>query len=193
MGWHRAGLLAGVTAAGLAGCAVAPSAPQVLVLPGVQKSAAQFDADQAVCRTQAQASVAPGVDAANQQAAATAIAGTAIGAVIGALFGYGGYGSYGHYAGRAAAWGAGAGMMVGGAVAGSGSQAAYAGLQQRYDHAFAQCMLLHGNPLPGVAGHARERPALPPPPPGYRAPTVPPPNRVPPSIPPPNTPPPAGA
>jgi hypothetical protein len=179
----RSGLRASIllAAAMLCGCAVAPSGPSVMVLPGVQKSQAQFQADQAGCQQHAAQSVAPAVDAANQQAAGAAVVGTAIGAAVGALVGYGGYGGYGHYAGQSAAWGASAGLMYGGAVGGSGLQAANAGLQQRYDNAFAQCMLLRGNQLPGVSAYRRAPPiAIPPPPPGY----------VPPAVPPPNTPPP---
>jgi hypothetical protein len=171
----------------LQGCAVTPSGPSVLVLPGPQKTQTRFQADQADCQQQAQAQVAPSVDAANNQAAATALVGTAIGAAIGALMGYGGYGGYGNYANQAAAWGAGAGLMYGGAVGGSGSQAANLGVQQRYDNAFAQCMVLRGNQMPGMARDLRGVPALPPPPPGY-----PPPNSRPPSVPPPNTPAPLG-
>lgn len=184
------GALAAVSVALLVlqGCAVAPAGPSVLVLPGAQKTQAQFQADQAGCQQQAQAQVAPSVDAANNQAAATAVVGTAIGAAVGALIGYGGYGGYGHYANQAAAWGAGAGMMYGGAVGSSSSQASNLGLQQRYDNAFAQCMVLRGNQMPGVASYRRPVPAVPPPPPNN-----PPPNVRPPSVPPPNTPPPVGA
>lgn len=175
----RSGLV--LAAAALTGCAVVPSGPSVMVLPGAQKSQTQFQADQAGCQQQAAQSVAPAVDAANQQAAGTAVVGTAIGAAVGALVGYGGYGGYGHYAGQSAAWGASAGLMYGGAVGGSGSQAANAGLQQRYDNAFAQCMLWRGNQLPGVSAYRRAPPAaLPPPPPGYLPPAVPPPNTPPP-------------
>ena len=144
--------LAAAVSLALCGCAAVPAGPSVMVLPGVQKSPAQFQADQAGCQQQAQHSVAPAVDAANQQAAATAFVGTALGAAVGALAGYGSYGGYGHYANSSAAWGAGAGLMYGGVVGGGASQAANGGLQQRYDNAFAQCMLLRGNQLPGVAG-----------------------------------------
>jgi outer membrane lipoprotein SlyB len=171
----------------LQGCAVTPAGPSVLLLPGAQKTQAQFQADQASCQQQAQAQVAPSVDAVNHQAVGTAVVGTAIGAAIGALMGYGGYGGYGNHANQAAAWGAGAGLMYGGAVGSSGSQASNFGLQQRYDHAFAQCMVLLGHQTPGVASYRRAAPAIPPPPPGY-----PPPNARPPSVPPPNTPPPVG-
>lgn len=185
--------LAAAAVLALQGCAVAPTGPNVMVLPGAQKSPAQFQADQAGCQQQAQALVAPGVEAANQQAAATAVVGTALGAAIGALVGYGGYGGYGHYAGQAAAWGAGAGLMYGGAVGGGASQTANHGLQQRYDNAYAQCMAMRGNQLPAVGAYRRMPPAMPPPPPGYSPPAVPPPGYAPPAVPPPNTPPPLGA
>lgn len=182
--------LAGVV---LSGCAVTPAGPSVMVLPGSHKSPAQFQVDSGACQQQAQAQVAPGVEAANNQAAANAVIGTAIGAAVGALVGYGGYGGYGNYAGQAAAWGAGTGLVYGGAVGGSYSQAANYGLQQRYDAAFAQCMYLRGNQVPGQASYRRAAPAVPPPPPGYVPPNVPPRNTLPPNVPPPNTPPPLGA
>lgn len=184
---------------GLSACAVAPSGPNVMVLPGAQKSQGQYQADFSTCRQQAQAQVAPGVEAANNQAAANAVIGTAIGAAFGALVGYGGgYGGYGHYANQAAAWGAGTGLLYGGAVGSSYSQAANVGLQQRYDAAYAQCMVLQGNQLPGQTAYRRAAPSLPPPPPGYVPPNVAPPNypprnALPPVVPPPNTPAPIGA
>ena len=196
MNRRRARLTAGASLAVLLqGCALSPVGPSVLVLPGAQKGAGAYQADQAVCLQQAQASVEPAVQQANNQAAATALVGTAVGAAMGALIGYGSYGGWGYYANpasQAAAWGAGAGLAVGGAMGGAGSQAANAGLQQRYDHAYAQCMVLRGNQLPGSISAQRAVPALPPPPPGYRPPAAPPPGYAPPAVPPPGTPPPAG-
>ena len=187
---------AGVVLA-LSACAIAPTGPNVMVLPGAQKSPQQYQADLGTCRQQAQAQVAPAVEAANNQAAANAVIGTALGAAFGALVGYGGYGSYGNYANQAAAWGAGTGLLYGGAVGSSYSQAANPGLQQRYDAAYAQCMVIQGNQLPGQTAYRRAAPALPPPPPGYRPPNtlppnIPPRNTLPPAMPPPNTPPPVG-
>ena len=98
----------------LVGCAVAPSAPSVMVLPGTQKSAAQFNADNAACQQHAQALVAPQAEAANTQAVGSAVVGTAIGAAVGALLGSGSY--YNH---NSAAWGAGTGLMMGSMVGGS--------------------------------------------------------------------------
>jgi hypothetical protein len=76
--------------------------------------------------------------------------------------------------------------MYGGALGAGSSQAANGGLQQRYDTAYAQCMVVRGHQLPGVAGRA-VAPALPPPPPGYTAPRA-----RPPAVPPPGTLPPVG-
>ena len=167
----------------LAGCAVAPTAPSVLVMPGTHKSSAQFDADHAACQQRATAYVSPQVDAANTQAAGTALVGTAIGAAVGALMGSGYY-----YNNSAAAWGAGTGLMVGSALGSGQSQAAGYGLQQRYDNAYAQCMVQRGNQLPGPVVYRRAPPAAPVsppappayPPPGYQAPNIPPPNTPPP-------------
>lgn len=164
----------------LQGCAVIPAAPAVLVLPGAHRSAAQYQTDDGACRRAAQAQVAPAVDSANNQAAASALLGAAAGAAIGALIGYGSHGGYGHYASQSAAWGAGSGLMYGGALGAAGSQAANGALQQRYDTAYAQCMVWRGHQGPGGAV-----PAWPPPPgdaaPRSRPPLVPPPGTLPPA------------
>ncbi len=156
-----------------------------MVLPGTHKSAAQFDADNAVCQQQAQAYVAPQAEAANTQAVGAAVVGTALGAAVGALLGSGSY----YYPNNAVAWGAGTGLMMGSAVGGSQSQVAGYGLQQRYDTAFVQCMYQRGHQVPGQTAYRRAlpaapapRPAAPPryPPPGTPAPNLPPPNTLPP-------------
>lgn len=160
----------------LGGCAVTPTAPSVMVLPGTQKSAAQFQADNAACQQHAYATVAPGAQAANNQAVATAAVGTAVGAAAGAMLGGGS---------QSAAFGAGTGLMFGSAVGSSQSQYSSYGLQRRYDIAYMQCMYVQGHQVPGQASYRRQAPAVPPaglPPPVYS----------PPSYPPPNTPPPVG-
>lgn len=176
----------------LVGCAVAPTSPSVMVLPGTQKTAAQFSADNAACQQQAQALVAPQAEAANTQAVGSAVVGTAIGAAVGALLGSGYY-----YNNNSAAWGAGTGLMMGSAVGGSQSQAAGYGLQQRFDQAFVQCMYLRGHQVPGQVAYRRAVPAaaaVPPPAPAAQpayppanypapapaAPRYPPPNTLPP-------------
>ena len=168
----------------LSGCAVAPTAPSVMVLPGTNKSATQFQADAAACQQQAQAMLAPDAQAANNQAVASAAIGTAVGAAAGALLG-GGY-----YSHNSAAVGAGTGLMFGSAVGGSQSQVASYSLQQRFDIAYMQCMYVHGHQVPGQASYRRQAPAAPArnlPPPVYS-----PPSNSPPSYPPPGTPPPVG-
>lgn len=195
----RQAALGGTLAAALLlhGCASTPTAPAVLVLPGARSSMPQYQADDGACRQFAQQQVAPATEAANNQAAGSALLGAAAGAAIGALIGYGAYGSYGNYANLSSAWGAGTGLMYGGAVGVGGSQAANAGLQQRYDNAYAQCMVARGHQLPGMVGRTAV-PALPPPPPGYtpprgQPPAVPPPGTLPPAMPPPGTSAPVGA
>jgi hypothetical protein len=178
------------------GCATPPMGPTLLVPPGPSSPPARFEADQAQCRQQAQAQIAPQVQAANDQAAATAVAATAIGAAIGALLGAP------YYAGPSAAWGAGSGLLVGGTLGASGAQAAGYGLQQRYDIAYLQCMAVLGYPLPGQAAGrgASTRPPLPPsvPPPDMSPPAglspgrAGPPGPGRPGTPPPDTPPPQG-
>jgi hypothetical protein len=168
-------------------CAVAPTAPSVMVLPGSQKSQSQFQADAADCQAQAQAQLAPDAQAVNNQAVANAAIGTAIGAAAGALFGYGGYSS------QSAAWGAGTGLLIGGAMGSGNSQMSSYGLQQRFDIVYMQCMYLRGNQVPGQASFRRQAPAVAPPAPNQPAPVYRAPNTAPSNIPPPDTPPPIGA
>jgi len=175
----------------LGGCAVTPSAPTVMVLPGAQKSPPQFQADVAQCQQRAQAYVAPQADAANNQAVAAAVVGTAIGAAVGALSGSGYY-----YNNNAAAWGAGTGLLVGSSIGAGQSQGSSYSLQQRYDIAYMQCMYQLGNQVPGqVAARRparvnRTAPAVPPA--NTPAPNYPPPNTPAPNFPPPDTPAPVG-
>ena len=152
----------------LGACTVAPpSGPTVVAMPGPGKSFAQFQQDDAVCRNYAQSQIPEaGQTAANAQnnSVATAAAGTLIGAAAGAALG-----SLGGNVGAGAAIGAGAGLLGGSAVAGNNTQATADSLQGRYDVAYAQCMVGHGEliqqpPGPGY-GYAP-----PPPPPGYYAP-----------------------
>jgi len=185
----------------LAGCAVTPSGPTVLVLPGAQKGTAQFQADNAGCQQQAQAYVAQGADAANSQAVANAAVGTAIGAAAGALMGSGYY-----YNGSSAAWGAGTGLLIGSTVGAGQSQASSYSLQHRYNIAFMQCMYLLGHQVPGQVAARRPASAVRPVPlvpsantpapsypvPSYPVPNYPPPNTPAPILPPPNTPAPVG-
>lgn len=182
----------------LGGCAVTPTAPGVMVLPGSQKTADQFQADSGACQQQAQALLANDAQAANNQAVTSAAVGTVIGAAAGALLGQGSYNPS-----AAAGWGAGTGLLIGGAMAGGNSQAASYSLQQRFDIAYMQCMYLRGNQVPGQVSYRRQSLVMPSanqpppnqprssyPPPIYPPPNYPPPNYPPPNYPPPNYPPP---
>lgn len=162
-------LVLGGCALALGGCAVAPTTPTVTVLPGSQKLPAQFYADHAACQQEAQAVLAPQTQAANEQAAANVVVGTAIGAAAGALLGQGAYNSS-----AVTAWGAGTGLLVGSAAAGGTSQASSYSLQQLFNRVFVQCMYLRGHQVPGQAVYRRPAPAAPAP--AYRAPAYPPAN-----------------
>lgn len=161
--------LAGVLVLGA--CAAAPpSGPRVLVVPGPGKSFEQFQADDAGCRQYASGQTGYGPQqqqASSQAAVGTAVIGTGLGAAAGALIG-----SAAGHAGTGAAIGAGSGLLLGSAVAGNNAQASSAELQRRYDAAYVQCMVGHGEspaprPTPVVA---YPPPAYYAPPPGYYAP-----------------------
>jgi hypothetical protein len=153
----------------LGACMTLPSGPSVLVLPGSGKGFDQFRADDADCRQYASSQVG---GATSDQVAADSVAksaalGTAVGAVAGAAIG----------GQRGAGVGAGTGMAVGAmAGTGAGNVSAY-GLQQRYDHAFQQCMYAKGHKIPVYGNFEAMRPAAPA---GYAAPPPPPPTQPPP-------------
>ena len=96
----------------IAGCATVPSGPNVMVMPGPQKSFDQFQADESSCRQYASAAIGGGDAAQNAQnsAAGTAVVGTLLGAAAGAAIGA----ATGN-AGAGAAWGAGTGLLFGSA------------------------------------------------------------------------------
>jgi hypothetical protein len=148
----------------LTACASVPTGPGVLVLPGTGRNFDSFRADDLECKAYAHAQVGGKTadQAAADNVAKSAVLGTAIGTAAGALLG-------GH---QGAAVGAGVGL-AGGALAGSGNSHAAAGsLQQRYDHAFTQCMYAKGHRVPvagryseSLAAPSRQAARTPPPPP----------------------------
>ncbi|MFJ1258922.1 YMGG-like glycine zipper-containing protein [Cupriavidus sp. CuC1] len=151
----------------LAGCAVMPSGPSVMVLPGTGKNFDQFRADDNSCRQYAFGQVG-GVtanQAATNSAVGSAVVGTALGAAAGAAFN----------GGSGAAVGAGVGLLTGAAVGAGNAQYAGYGSQRQYDTAYVQCMYASGNRVPVYGRMASTpRPAAaptyyypPPPPPGY--------------------------
>ena len=161
-----AGALALVTT--LAACVAPPPGPTIPVAPGPGKSFAAFAADQNVCAQYAGNATAGAAAAANNQAVGTAIIGTALGAGLGAAFG----------GGRGAAIGAASGAAAGTVFGASGSAYAQMSLQQQFDVMYGECMIAHGNQVPGFA----PPPGAPPfggggpgygPPPGYAPPPPP--------------------
>ena len=134
----------------LVGCATAPAGPTLQALPGSRMTLAQFTADDAQCRDAAVARLGglTPADAANQNAAAATVAGTAIGAMAGALFD-------GH---SGAAVGAGMGLLYGATVGAGTSHGVYAVAQQQFDALYFTCMYGSGHKVP-VPAHdvARQR------------------------------------
>jgi hypothetical protein len=145
----------------LEGCVTQPDGPTVPVMPGRNRSFAEFQRDDAECQGFAQSRVAGDAHRANNRAVTDAIIGTALGAGLGAAVG-GGHG---------AAVGAGTGAVFGSAVGANRSAYSQETIQGRYNIAYAQCMQAHGHQVPdfdGGPGDDRDYPPPPPPPPpGY--------------------------
>ncbi|WP_297490088.1 glycine zipper family protein [Acidocella sp.] len=154
----------------LGACTVAPpSGPSVVAMPGQGRSFSQFQQDDATCRDYAQSKMPDAGQVAQtsqQNSAATAAAGTLIGAAAGAALG-----SLSGNVGAGAGVGAGLGLLGGASVAGNNTQAGADSLQERYDVAYAQCMVGHGESIQQPEGQGYGPPqgyyAPPPPPPSY--------------------------
>ncbi len=134
----------------LGACTVAPPThPTVVALPGPGKTFDQFQTDDANCQGYAAYKIqdaAQVANAAHNNANATAVAGTLIGAAAGAALG-----SLSGNVGAGAGIGAGAGLLGGASVASQNTQDAADSLQGRYDVAYAQCMVGHGEVLQQAA------------------------------------------
>jgi hypothetical protein len=136
---------------GLGGCAVAPpTGPDVVALPGKDKTFEAFQADDAACRQYASAqigNISP-ADAANQSVVGSSVLGTVLGAAAGAALGA----AAGNPA-AGAAIGAGSGLVIGGATGLGAAQASGGSLQRRYDVGYIQCMSAKGEnvQIPTVA------------------------------------------
>jgi hypothetical protein len=145
----------------LAGCAVVPVGPSVMVLPGPGKPFEVFQAEDQNCRLWASQRVGGGpAAAANQSVAGGAAAGTLIGAGLGAAFG-----AIAGNPGIGAAIGAGTGLLAGTATGASAASATGWEAQRRFDIAYQQCMYASGNQIPGFAYRRPQGPPPPPPPP----------------------------
>ena len=142
----------GAVALFLGGCVQQPAGPTVAVMPAPYKPFEVFQQDQALCMQYGNQMIAGGAATANNQAVGTAAVGTVLGAGLGAAVG----------GGPGAAIGAASGAIAGTAVASGPAYADQAGLQQRYDLAYSQCMYAKGNQVPGFA--VATTPPPPPPP-----------------------------
>jgi hypothetical protein len=132
-----------LVALALGGCAVAPpSGPSVVALPHSGESLGQFQQNDYACRDYANQSVnsTGAAQAATTNSVNSAALGTLGGAAIGALLG-----AAAGNAGAGAAIGAGSGLLIGGANGANSAQYSAAGLQARYDAAYAQCMTSKGD------------------------------------------------
>ncbi len=143
-----------------AGCATVPTGPSVMVMPGPGKPFDLFQQEDVTCRQYARQQIgATPQETINNNTAAGAVTGGAIGAGIGAIL------SGGH--GPETVFGAATGAIIGGASgAESGRYHGYEA-QRRYDIAYQQCMYANGNMVPGVRRNYRYTP--PPPPPDLRS------------------------
>lgn len=131
---------AAIALVALTGCAVMPTGPSQLVLPGTGKSFEQFRYDDAECRQFAFDQ--SGGRSAEQAAVDSGVRSAAIGAAVGALAGaaIGG--------GRGAGVGAGAGLLFGSAAGAGAAETSSWGMQRRYDQGFQQCMYAKGHRVP---------------------------------------------
>nr|WP_323120602.1 hypothetical protein [Burkholderia alba] len=140
----RAAVLASL---GLLGaCAVVPTGPSVMALPGTGKSFDQFRVDDGNCRQYAFDQI--GGVSANQASTASALGSAAVGTALGAAAGAAFNG------GRGAAVGAGAGLLAGSVLGLGASQGSSYEVQRRYDYAYTQCMYAAGDRVP-VPGRVR--------------------------------------
>jgi hypothetical protein len=124
----------------LCSCAIYPTGPSQMALPGQGKSYEVFQADDQTCQSYAQNRI--GGTSAGQSAAASgaqsAVVGTMVGAAAGALIG----------GGSGAAIGAGSGLLVGSAAGAGTSRVSAFMAQETYDQVYVQCMYGKGHRVP---------------------------------------------
>ncbi len=142
---RRIGLTLAVLAGGVgAGCAMLPTGPSMMALPGSGRTFEAFRADDAACRHWAQEQIG---GAAAQRAVADSTAATAItGAAVGAAVGAAAAGS------RGAGVGAATGLAVGTVVGSGAAERSVWNAQQRYDQTYIQCMYASGHKVPLLEG-----------------------------------------
>jgi hypothetical protein len=132
-----------LSAFALGACAVAPpQGPTVVAMPGRGKDMAAFQQDDWACRQYAfsQTGGMTAGQAGTNAAVGSALIGTALGAGVGAALG-----SVGGAVGAGAAIGGATGLLAGSAIGAGNAQVSAAAVQQRFDVAYAQCMVARGN------------------------------------------------
>jgi hypothetical protein len=158
-----------IVALALGGCAVAPpSGPSIVALPRSGETLGQFQQNDYACRDYANRSTDPNGTASQaattnsvNSAALGTLGGAALGALIGAAAGN---------AGAGAAIGAGSGLLIGGSNGANSAQYSAAGLQSRYDTAYAQCMTSKGETIQPRGYYAAPQPVYVAPQPYYAPP-----------------------
>lgn len=134
------------------GCAIYPTGPSLMALPGGGASFEQFQADDASC--QGYAANASGLapqQGAQKGAVDSAVVGTVIGAAAGAMIGA----AAGDPA-AGAAIGGGSGLLLGSASGTDAYRASGYTAQDRYDNAYVQCMYARGHQVPVPASVAAQ-------------------------------------
>lgn len=133
----------------LGGCAITPTGPSVMVLPGDGKTFDQFKDDDGQCRAWATQSV--GGPASSSSDAAKTLVPAGVGAALGAALGA----AFSHGSGSGTAMGAGAGLLAGGAVGANSANTQERSMQQRYDQAYMECMYAKHDKIPAPGKVAR--------------------------------------
>jgi len=172
-----------------AGCAVYPTGPSRMALPGTSATFEQFQADDGAC--QAYAMQTSGALTAQQGAQKGAIDSAVVGTMVGAAAGAA-IGAATGDAGAGAGIGAGSGLLLGSAAGTDAYRTSGYTMQERYDNAYIQCMYARGHQVPVPASVAAQINAQPAPAQVHPAPTASGAMPAASAYPPPNTPPPPG-
>lgn len=157
---YAAVLIPAVLALAGGGCAARmPASPTVMALPAAGESFTVFQQHDATCRQYAsdQTGQSPG-QAANRTGIGHALAGAGLGAAAGALIG-----SVSGHAGGGAAIGAGSGLLAGTLLGAGARRNEAAGVQNRYNISYTQCMVANGERIARPAAPAAMVYAVPPP------------------------------
>ncbi|MCL2523528.1 MAG: glycine zipper family protein [Betaproteobacteria bacterium] len=136
--------------AALGGCAVTPTGPSVMTLPGSGMSLEQFQADDVLCRQYALNQI--GGRTAGEASQQSAVTSAAVGTLVGALAGVAIGGNS-----RGAGIGAGTGLLFGSAIGSDSARASGIGTQRQYDNAYIQCMYSQGHRVPVSGNFSSQR------------------------------------